>query len=578
MDMPEEPHKNIEDALKTYAQQRRDAAGGPIEMPSHTRAVLQREVAQRAAAPPPEPQRWLDRLLASWPRLAVGAATIAVAGLTLFMLTDMDKQATPPVELAQAQMQSQSSLELTQAQTQGQSLAMLDRVGQGATGDNKSGSVFFKDLKPSMLAQSVQRPDMAQQAAGGGRQGTVEAETGRMKAPQHFKDVMVASKAAPAKAAADSIVLTNTKVPAAEPPAAMPAPVATPAAPSLAQSAKSAPAEKSSAELKFAATTAAPKPPAIAPAQAPTMPAPTAVETRQPEPKRVITAGVSNMMPTPAEAPATPAPTDVAKAERSESTRAITAAVSGTTSLSQKLHFAQVVEESPAVGKETESRPSASPSSQVMATFQLEQTGDRVVITDADGSVYEGRIQVADSTQQQIVEGRRVSRARGGASRSRLSGTVMTQGGEFVWREQDASSQRGRAAASPQSLYFTASGMNRSVNQRVVVNGVITSPADGELAYGPAATGGRLRFDSMAARGSNISTAPSAPVTRESVNEAGQMVARKASAPEPGLVVLPPGTPGSPVPAMPQASAQIEGTLRVGNAPETDLTAVGVGP
>ena len=29
----------------------------------------------------------------------------------------------------------------------------------------------------------------------------------------------------------------------------------------------------------------------------------------------------------------------------------------------------------------------------LLASFQLEQTGDRVVITDADGSVYEGRIQ-----------------------------------------------------------------------------------------------------------------------------------------------------------------------------------------
>ena len=101
MNMPEEPHKNIEETLKAYAKQRRDAAGEPIDMPSHTRAVLQHEIARRATATKPEPRSWFEPLIALWPRLAVGAAAVATAGIAVFVLTDIAKESRPPVEVAQ---------------------------------------------------------------------------------------------------------------------------------------------------------------------------------------------------------------------------------------------------------------------------------------------------------------------------------------------------------------------------------------------------------------------------------------------------------------------------------------------
>lgn len=146
----------------------------------------------------------------------------------------------------------------------------------------------------------------------------------------------------------------------------------------------------------------------------------------------------------------------------------------------------------------------------------------------------------------------------------------MTQAGEFVWKEKDSTaSRRLESGATQQQLFFSATGTNRSVNQRVVVNGMLSSPADGVLAYGPAAGSGRVTFDAAftAAR-----FAPATSPAPSAVSDSNAVLAKS------GQLVLPAGSAGGPVPAMPQASAQIEGTVRVGNAPEAELNAIGVGP
>ena len=517
--MPEEPHKNIEDALKAYAQQRRDASGGPLDMPPHTRAVLQREIAQRAAARPPEPQRRLAWLVAAWPRLAVGAAMVVVAGMTLFMLTEIGTKPKTPLELAQAE-------------PQGQSLALLDYGGKAVDASKKLDEKLSKDFNPaSVVTRSAPAFNATQMAGGGPERNAAETAAAKTMTTDGFAGVKVAMESKPAKAQPKKAELAGDMTIAPPPPVAV---TTSPGLASVAQSAMPAPAESL---------------PATAPGGAGR-----AITT---ETSRLITAGVSNAA----------APGGAGRAEATETTRLITAAASNMAPLSQRLHFAQV-----AANNETETpRQSRQPppSPQVLTTFQLEQAGDRVVITDADGSVYEGRIQLADAAQQQVVQRRRTSRVRIAPQQAAPPRQVMTQGGEFIWRGQNATGQSTQSAATQLPLYFTASGMNRSVNQRVVVNGVLTSPADGELAYGPTAAGGRLAFDSLAARGSN---APATPATPPPVAKT------KAVVTEPGQLVLPPAAPGDPVPAMPQASAQIEGTLRVGDAPETDLTAVGVGP
>ncbi len=509
--MPEEPHKNIEDALKAYAKLRRDAAGGPLDMPPHTRAVLQREIAQRAAGRQPAPRRWFEPLLAAWPQLALGAAAVVAAGMTLFMLTDIDKK-------------PKSSMELAQAEPQGQSIALLDRVETKTEAGRKLDEKLSEDRKLSV----------AQAATGGMEQGAAEAAGGKLKAMDSLRGVKVAARAAPAKAAPKGSALVAGQTPAAE-------------------------------------TTTVPPPPALAPATSPppalaSLTPPAAPAPGEPQPAAA--------MPAPSAAPAEkPAPGGATKAERTDATRLITAAVSNMAPLSQRLRFAQVASDS-VMGLEKESRQQPPPPPQVLASFQLEQIGDRVVITDADGSVYEGRVQLADAAQQQAVVQRRVLRTRSAPQRAEAPRQVMTQAGELIWREKDSGGGRGReSGASQRQLYFTATGTNRSVNLRVAVNGVLSSPADGTLAYGPATAGGRLTFEAASYGGASNAYAASATRSAAAAASNGVM-----SVSVNGQVVLPPGSAVSPVPAMPQASAQIEGNVRVGDAPEVELNAVGVGP
>lgn len=505
MNMPEEPHKNIEDALKAYAKQRRDAAGEPLDMPSHARAVLQHEIAQRAAEPKPKPETrpWFEPLVALWPRLAVGAATVAAVGIAMLVLTDIGRQAKPPMELAQVESQSQS-------------LVSLDR---GLMETKSAGKLEEKLSDDRKLAMAQAAPAISTE------QITSQVAVPELKALDKLDGVQVATRAAAAKAKPQVVAMT-----VAPPPPATPMPAA------------AAPASAAKPSPVLAAVTTA-----HAPAEQPPVPATPAT-------------------PMPALAPA-----DAAKAERAETTRLVTAAMSNMAPLSQRLRFAQVAADS-------EAEPAKQPRQQqpqpppVLASFQLEQTGDRVVITDADGSVYEGRIQLASAAQQQVALERRASRARLAPTRTATARQVMTQAGEFVWREKDSAAGKRlslESGATGQQLYFTAVGMNRSVNQRVVVNGMLSSPADGTLAYGPATVGGRMTFDAAfgAAR-----FAPATSPAPSAVSDSNAILAKS------GQLVLPAGSGGAPVPALPQASAQIEGTLRVGDAPETELNAVGVGP
>jgi Arc/MetJ-type ribon-helix-helix transcriptional regulator len=463
--------------------------------------VLQREIAPRAAAAKPGPQRWFEPIAAWWPRLTVGAGAVAVAAVAMLVITDIGRKTRPPMEMAKAEQQTQS------AAFPDQSSVVMDSV--------KKLEERRSDDRIPVLAQSAPAAATAGRVVG-------EALDEKLKAADKLDGLQVATRAMPAK-----------EMPAPVPPAASkPQPVPM--------------------------TVASPSPAEPLPATAP-LPAPA------PKLAAAPSADLAKAMPSSsAKMPASP-PSVPAEAEppvRPAAGQFVTAAVSNMAPLSQRLRFAQVAAESDADVQRQSRTVQPQPSQAVLASFQLEQVGDRVVITDADGSVYEGRIQLATESQQQFAQSRRASRARSTTSRGLAPRQVTTQAGEFVWREKDAAGKREESRAAQQELFFAASGMNRSLNQRVVVNGTLSSPADGALAYGRAG-GGTMTFGGMIARDSN------AP--------AGAVGSSNAVMSEGGQIVLRAG-PVAPVPAAPQASAQIEGTLRVGNTPEVEITAVGVGP
>jgi hypothetical protein len=252
-------------------------------------------------------------------------------------------------------------------------------------------------------------------------------------------------------------------------------------------------------------------------------------------------------MPALAVAPTAPPPAGPSPASYGRQFRTITAGVENMVRASQRMRFSQVPS---ARGAEAKDRPQAQ--QQVLASFQFEQSGDRVVIVDADGSTYEGQAQLTQAAplQQSVEFGRQVTLAKTAPApapteatakeKSEIAravpqrGAAITRGGPAqaaAWQEQQQ-----------QQLFFTAVGTNRSLRQRVVINGTL-NPADA-VAGSNAAVAGQPTM--LGAAGVVISNAP----------------ASAAAAP---------ATP-------PQSRARVQGTFRVGDAPVVRLDAVGVGP
>lgn len=77
----------MDDLLKIYARQRRDAAGTP-ELHPVNRRFLQEEVAKLrpTGAPTPKPRRWFHSFLTSWPQLTAAASIVLVLGVGLDIL------------------------------------------------------------------------------------------------------------------------------------------------------------------------------------------------------------------------------------------------------------------------------------------------------------------------------------------------------------------------------------------------------------------------------------------------------------------------------------------------------------
>jgi len=248
--------------------------------------------------------------------------------------------------------------------------------------------------------------------------------------------------------------------------------------------------------------------------------------------------------------PAAPAPAEPAPAGRAGRFRTITAGVENMARASQRMRFAQV-----ASTRDAEAKDQSAAQQQVLASFQLDQSGDRVVIVDADGSTYEGQVQLEQAAplQQNVELGRRVTLTKKAPAptptespakeQSEIAravpqkGTAITRGEPAqaaAWQEQQQ-----------QQLFFTAAGTNRSLRQRVVINGTLNLA--GVVAGSNAAVAGQPAMLGVA--GVVSSNAP----------------ASAAAAPA--------------APAFSQQSpARVQGTFRVGDAPAVRLDAVGVGP
>ncbi|MCX7827084.1 MAG: hypothetical protein N2689_16260, partial [Verrucomicrobiae bacterium] len=154
---------------------------------------------------------------------------------------------------------------------------------------------------------------------------------------------------------------------------------------------------------------------------------------------------------------------------------------------------------------------------QVMASFQLEQDGDRIIIRDADGSTYEGQVQTAPAIESE-----------------KLADGKVAKTAQPTW---DISTQ-----AAGQQVFFTLSGTNRSLNQRVEFHGNLTLNQPWQRASGE----------------------PAREIGVMGAQQPGS--AKEAAAP----VVLRVQSPRMP--------SRVQGRARLGDGSELDINAISVGP
>jgi hypothetical protein len=135
----------------------------------------------------------------------------------------------------------------------------------------------------------------------------------------------------------------------------------------------------------------------------------------------------------------------------------------------------------------TNARADSKSLNEVLANFQVEQTGDRVRIVDADGSVYEGNLAAMQTEREKDAMERKGS---GLQKSSKEAGAKESAFGELV---------------NGQSYRFRVAGTNRTVNQLVVFEGnlVAVTNAIAQSAEGSksAAMGGENRVPTSSIQG-----------------------------------------------------------------------------
>jgi hypothetical protein len=406
--MATEPERPMEKLLRAAATTRRDAAGGPFELPPADRRLLQGEVARQFAKPLREPRALSSLLAQLWPRFAWGVGILAVLGVAAWLVLP----GTP-----------------------GEKSQSLLAKSQPAPADMPAKSLMLPTPAPPAVIPPPSGAASPARSAAAAYANKVPAEP-RTSAPQPSAEPRQFAKDSLREAAAS---LSADKVlPAAAPQGADRKEAAKK---ELAASDRSAALALAGAvngadqrQLAFAAGAA----PLATEPLAPPAPAPVAVP-----------------------ASTYKSPTEVASANRRQGAAAAMSGVAKSSGASlppakgraTSQRFAQVA----LPAKEKFSRADrATPAHRVLGSFQMEQSGSKLRLVDADGSVYSGYVTMADNPR----------RARAIQSEAAASSPATRAPTEERPADRLDSDQ-----AVPQTYYFRVTGTNRSLRQKVVFTG-----------------------------------------------------------------------------------------------------------
>src|SRR5258705_14023121 len=101
--MRNEPdNRKIEELMKPYARKRGEQSGGKFDVHPAVRKMLQGEVSRQYPPAQPETKGWLKWVLLFWPRLAFGAAAVALLSAVLWNVSQNPNPSERDMKLAKA--------------------------------------------------------------------------------------------------------------------------------------------------------------------------------------------------------------------------------------------------------------------------------------------------------------------------------------------------------------------------------------------------------------------------------------------------------------------------------------------
>ena len=471
--MPAEPH--ITQLLEAYRQKRRAAAGEPLAPHPATRQLLQGEVARTYGTfqPGPTPLR-VSWLAAFWPRLALGGSAFALVAVVLFQM-----QTGHPPRLAETVSDTPVAGErgLARQTTPGDKQDFLGSTPAPAPdGSGGFASQKLKELGDESASRSSTATAPTAAPAMPAPITTAPADFGRAEPLASKPASPVPDTAGGAGRGAGELKLGAFRNAALKNQEKDAEAQAQPIAKKLAPSAPPAPA---------APTPLAVNPPV--PGAAPVASAP-ARESKETQPSRQ-----SGTMPALALAKAEPAVRAVAPdsgpALAGTKATADFYSITGGDEAAQSYRY---VNPRPDLRQNLNSP--ATP--EVLVRFQVTVNGDQVRFTDADGSIYEGRLlRVEDeksaakvATEAPVLEQAKAAKAVAATQAVKEESELKARGSlALAETKRDADkfdrSQAALAAnASRGDSAFVVSGTNRRLNQRVEFRGQFLTAPPGELA------------------------------------------------------------------------------------------------
>src|SRR5882672_6320469 len=444
--MPSEPDNKMDDLLKTYAKKRRSEAGAPFEMHLATRKLLRAEAAKLRPNAPERGGSWFSAMLALWPRYALALTVFVVLGIgawTFFRFEEQPKRMAM-LDAEQKAPRPEPARTLENTEKAAAKPAMISEAKK----ETEAGhfSELARGERDSFKRQASEpRPAKPQVALREETRLPVKAVADESKARQSVTELAAnesLQKNLPAS-------LPALAAPAASPP--VPAPVTAPAPQpekpvarnfALADAKdKGAPVTTSGDALaggKAIAFNDAQRQKSQSPAAAGNAPLFRATDANAPAQQTSL-----------AIAPQSQQPAGAAGNDRFYS-RLGAAAQTSQNATQSRNRFSQVQSNS----RNVQSQQTAA-TAPVLAEFDFEQTGNRVRVVDADGSVYDGLI------VEDLVKADQASKE---AARRDAAQTLKLRNAS---PRQNALAES--APADSPALNFRASGTNRTLQQAVTI-------------------------------------------------------------------------------------------------------------